>query len=116
MPGRTRSRREHVGLVAGDLARQRRARADQAHVAAQHVEQLGQLVDGVAAQPPARLGDPRVVLHLEQAGLVAGLGVQLGEPLLGVDDHGAELEAAELLAVAADPGLPEEDRAAVVRA
>ena len=36
----------------------------------------GQLVERVAAQPLARLGDPRVVLHLEQAGALAGLRVQ----------------------------------------
>ena len=78
MPGRTRSRRTRVDGVARDLGRQRRPRADQAHVAAQDVDQLGQLVDRVAAQPAAGPGDPRVVLHLEQTVLVAGPRVQLG--------------------------------------
>ena len=54
----------------------------------------GQLVERVAAEPAAGLGDPRVVLHLEQALLVAGLLVQVGQPRLGVDHHAAELQAA----------------------
>ena len=41
MPGRTRSRRCVAVVVAGDLARQRRPRADQAHVAAEHVDTAG---------------------------------------------------------------------------
>ena len=114
MPGRTRSRRDMPPVVEGDLAGDLGPRSDQAHVAEQDVEELRQLVDGVAAQPLARLGDPRVVLHLEQQGALAELALQLGDQGLGVDDHGAELEAAELLAVAPDPGLAEEDRAAVV--
>src|SRR5690349_19668451 len=38
----------HVEAVLLDLARDVRARADQAHAAAEHVEQLGQLVERVA--------------------------------------------------------------------
>ncbi len=60
-------------------------------------------------------GDPRVVLELEQARLVAGLGVQLGQLGLGVDHHAAELQAGEERAVLADPLLAEQDRAAVVQ-
>src|SRR5690606_36877172 len=36
-----------VGAVGGDLAGQRRARPDQAHLTAHDVEQLGQLVEAV---------------------------------------------------------------------
>ena len=55
----------------------------------------------------------RVVLHLEQQGAVAQLLLKLDDEVLCVDDHGPELEAAELLAVAADPGLAEQDGATV---
>ena len=80
---------------ARHLARQRRARADQAHVAAQHVEQLGQLVEGEAAQPAARAGDPRVVLHLEEA-VARSRSRRAGRRAAPRRrHHGAELEAAE---------------------
>jgi hypothetical protein len=40
--------------------------------------------------------------------------VQLRQDALGVDDHAAELQAREVVAVTADAGLPEEDGTAVV--
>ncbi len=40
--------------------------------------------------------------------------LELGQALLGVDDHRAQLEAGELRALASDAGLPEEGGAAVV--
>ncbi len=45
-----------VGVVALDLGGQGRARPDEAHLAAEHVEQLGQLVDGEPADDGARPG------------------------------------------------------------
>src|SRR3954465_15878433 len=56
----------YVRLVARDLARQRRPRADQAHVALDDVEQLRQLVERPLAQEAADRRDPRVVADLEQ--------------------------------------------------
>ena len=50
---------------------------DEAHLAAQHVDELGQLVDGVPAQQAAGPGDARVVLHLEQARRCGPPAVQL---------------------------------------
>ena len=41
-------------VVALDLARERRPRADEAHLAAQHVQELRQLVEARASQEPAR--------------------------------------------------------------
>src|SRR2546423_13051681 len=52
-------------LVERDLLRQRRTRADDAHVAAQDVDELRQLVDAVLAQETADRRHPRVVLPLE---------------------------------------------------
>ena len=78
------------------------AGAHQTHVAAQHVEQLGQLIEAPAAQQPAHGGDAGVVAAgLAQAGLVAGLH----------HPHGAELKNAEAAAIEAVAVLQEEDRA-----
>ena len=97
-------------VVGGDLPRQWRPRAHQAHLAADHVPELRQFVDAGAAQEATHAGDPRIVGDLEggSADLVALL--QLAQPLLGVGDHGAELEDLERSTVEADPRLPEEDR------
>ncbi len=88
--------------VALDLVGERRARADEAHLAAQHVPQLGQLVDRGLAQQVADARDARVALVDRVA---RALGV-------GVDDHRAQLQHLERLAVAADALLAEEDRPA----
>src|SRR5215212_7679437 len=46
-------------LVLVDLGGDRRARADQAHLAPEDVQQLGQLVDAGAADDPPDASDPR---------------------------------------------------------
>src|SRR5699024_8570718 len=81
-------------VVRRDLAGERRARADEAHVAAQDVEELRQLVEGVAAQQPAERGDARVVAQLEQR---ARALVEVGEVVdlsLRAHTHRAELDHA----------------------
>ena len=103
-----------LGRELGDLLRQRRPRADQAHRAAEHVEQLRQLVEAGRPQEAPDARDPRVVLHLEQRTAALVGRRQLGEPRLGVDDHRAELEDLELGSVTADADLPEEHRAAIL--
>ncbi len=72
-PGVTSSRCAVRGRVARDLADQRRARADQAHRAAQHAPQLRQFVDAGAADQAADRRDARVALHLEGHALRAVL-------------------------------------------
>ncbi len=101
----------HVVGVPRDLAGERGARADERHRPAEHVEQLRQLVEAVAAQEPADAGHPRVGGHLEQH-LVAGVAprLEIGQQLLGVVDHRAELEQPELAAVQADAHLAEQHR------
>ena len=64
--------------VLGNLVRQRRARADDGHLAQKHVEELRELVDGVLANEPADLGDARVVLHLEHGASDLVLALELG--------------------------------------
>ena len=104
----------HVGsVVLGGLLRQRGPRPDDRHLAARDVDQLRELIQGVAAQPHARFGDPRVPAHLEQGTIAFVLLAEVGLQPWGVDDHGAELPHLEWLAVTADPDLLEEDGAAV---
>ncbi len=76
----------------------------QAHVAQHDVDELRQLVERGLAQEGAERGDAGVV--------PAGVGDEaLAFAVAEVGVHGAELEDAELLAVEADAGLAEEDRA-----
>ena len=84
-----------------EVALRERPRADQRHLAGDHVEQLRQLVERVAAQEAADARQPRVVADLEQraGGLVDRL--EVGLHLVGVAAHGPELQARERLA--ADP-------------
>src|SRR3954447_24659299 len=68
-PGETRLDEEaavHVVAVLLDLGLQRGAGADQRHVPPQHVDQLRQLVERVAAQQASDARDAGVVLALEQ--------------------------------------------------
>ena len=98
-------------LVLLDLAGQRRARAHHAHVALEHIEELGQLVEGILAQKAAERGDARVVGDFEQHAVALVHVHHVGAALLGVADHGAELDAAEDAALLADALGGVEDRA-----
>jgi len=98
------------GLVQLHLVRRRRARADQAHVAAEHIDELRKLVQGGLAQNPPHPRDARVVLHLEHAALHLVVAHQLPLARLGVDEHGPELVQGEMTVVAAHAGLPEKHR------
>ena len=90
--------REAAALAVGvlrDLDRDRRARADDRHLALEDVDEVGQLVDRGAAQQRADAGDPAVA-------------VVDGQPrahLLGAGDHRAQLEDVERRAVLADAVL-----------
>src|SRR5688500_16417456 len=87
------------GLAPGNadlvLSERRRARADEAHLADDDVEQLRQLVEADAAQPGADTRDPRIALDLELRPI--DLVRRQHVALLGVraDDHRAELPAPE---------------------
>src|SRR6266542_3421563 len=88
-----------------DLVAQGRPRADDAHVPAHHVPELGELVDGEPAEQPADSGDARV-------SLVDG---EAGAHRLGTDDHRAQLEQVEVDAIPAHASLAVEDGAAVLQ-
>ena len=85
-------------FIFGDLGGDGGAGAHEGHIAHEDVPQLGQLIERIAAQPAAHGGDARVVLDLEHG---AGDFVELFEfsaDLLGVGDHGAELDHVEFAA------------------
>src|SRR5579859_4477624 len=99
-------------LVAGYLAHEAldelgplRPRPDQAHVAAEHVQQLGELVQGGVAQEAPDRGAP--VLAFDAAGRRARGGHERAPRRGGA--HGAELEDVEHVAVTAHPPLAEQD-------
>src|SRR5512132_3428083 len=79
-----------------DLGRERRARTDDTHLAAQHVDQVRQLVERIAAQEAADPRDPRI---LRRDG---GADADRVGPLA----HSSELEQVEDDAVVADAPLP----------
>ncbi len=106
-PGEPRKHLEPAALVVGvpvDLVAERRSRPDHGHLAAHDVPELGELVDGGAAEHPADAGDPRV----------APVDRVARSDVLCAHRHRAELQELEVLAVLADPRLPVEHRAAVL--
>ena len=101
-------------VVAGDDRGELRARADQRHVAAHDVDQLGELVEGQLAQPAPDPGEPGVAGVL--VGLAAVLAVEGGLLAAAVGVHRAELHDGEGPAAVTDALLAQEDRAAQAHA
>ncbi len=95
-----------VLVVLDDLG-QLGARSDEAHLAREDVEELGELIQAGFAQEAAEFGDAGVVLDL-----VAEFAVLVAEELellaVGIELHGAELVDGEGCAAAADAGLLED--------
>ena len=90
----------NVGRIRRHVARHFGARADQAHAAAQHIDELRQLVELAAAQDGAGAGDARVGADRDGAAWQR----------LRIRTHGAELVDAKEPAVAADALLPKQRR------
>ena len=90
------------GRVMRDESRHLGARSDQAHGAAQHVNELGQFVQFVATQPAPASCNAGVTGH-RQFGTARRF-----------HGHGSELEYSEVDTVPAHPLLPVEHRAACV--
>ena len=111
MPGFTLRRRRCQRWYLLHLGGHRRPGTDDAHLAGEDVQELGQLVERGPADEAADAGDARVVPHLEDRARGLVLRAQRLEAGLGVDVHAAELEHLERAPVLADPGLAEEDRA-----
>src|SRR5438034_9073410 len=87
-------------VVLVDLVAQRRARTDDRHVAADDVPELRQLVERQPAQDASRARDARI----------APVDRVAGTDALRADDHRAQLEEPEVLAVLADAHLAVENR------
>src|SRR6185436_10803713 len=97
-----------VAVLLGD----ERTRADEAHLAPEHVHQLWELVEREAAKNPPDARHPRVVRRLEHALVDAGVLVQvcdLGFVRVGVRDHRPELEDLEPRVSPSHSHLPEDD-------
>ena len=94
MPGRRRAGRAGARCTR-DLHRDGRTRADDRHLAAQHVDQVGQLVERRAAQERADARDARVPSSTARPAPIA----------LGAADHRAQLVDLERAPVAADAAL-----------
>ena len=100
------------GLEQLVVADRERARADEAHLAAQDVQHLGDLVDREPSQHASDTGDAGIVADLEEGALGLVLRLELGLPGLRVRVHRPELEHAEVPFVQADPQVAEEHGAA----
>jgi hypothetical protein len=88
--------------------------AHQRHVTFDHIEQVGQLVEGPAADHPAHPGDARVVGETKGGVTVdCQFDVTTVDPLVGVFVHGTKLEHPEDALVAAHPVLTKHNRPAV---
>ena len=88
-----------VALVLLIFVQRRRAGANQAHIAAQHVKELRQLVDAGLADELAHLGDAGVVLHFKHQAVHFVLGHQALFAFLGIHIHAAQLVDVEHTAV-----------------
>ena len=97
--------------VLGHLVGQRRARADDGHLAKENVDELWELVDGVLADELTDLRYARVILHLEHGAGDLVLPLELGETLVGVFVHASELPHAEGGQAAVAVGLAHADLA-----
>ncbi len=105
---------------AGDLVRlvdDERARADEAHLALEHVPELRELVEARASQEAADARHARVdTLDLEQRAVDLVHVQDLAAPLLRADGHRPELDDLERRAETAAARLPVERRALAVDA
>ena len=107
-----------VAAIARDLGAHDRTRPDQAHLAAQHVEQLRQLVEARAAQEAPDPGDPRIVASASASPPIRRRqrdpsASTCRSTRVGVDHHDAELDAVEHAAAGADATMAIERGTAV---
>lgn len=102
--------------VLGDLVRELGPGADEAHVAPEHVDELGQLVYAGAAEKGANAGNARIVRQLEKGAVRPFVQVkEFALERFRVLDHGTELEKADFPAVYADAVAHVEHGAAVLQ-
>ncbi len=92
------------------FSRQGGARADNAHLPAQDIDQLGQFVETCLAQNPSHSRDPRVVSHLEDRPVHFVFSLKAHPQRFGFGHHSAELVEGERPAIESAALLPEKDR------
>ena len=100
-----------VALVLLIFVQRRRAGANQAHIAAQDIKELRQLVDAGLADELAHLGDAGVILHFKHQAVHFVLGHQALFAFLGIHIHAAQLVDVEHTAVQTDALLLKDQRA-----
>ena len=111
--------RGHVGRqvapIAEHLVLHNRPWADQAHFSTEHVPDLRQFIETGFAQESPQARDAWISAQLMVAEPFGpGLGIaleQVVQDLLGVRDHGAELQALERAAALADAAVAEQNGA-----
>ena len=85
----------------------------------QHVDELGQLVEARLTQEPTQPGDAGIVAQLlvDQPFLLrcSIIFEQLAQPLIGIDDHRAQLQAGEVPAMLADSPMDKDRHPAIMR-
>ena len=107
------------GLVTLILVRERRARANEGHLATENVKELRKLIQAGAAEKTAQRRDAGIVPQLVDAFTFTQVAFAFDESrrVLAMDGrivvhvHSTELQKVELLAVLSDALLAEEDRA-----
>ena len=99
--------------VTGDFAGQWRPRADQTHLALQHVPQLRQLIQARPTQESAGPGEARIFGDLEAGSADFIARAQLGLTGRSVGDHRPELRDREAPACRTDALLAEQDGSAI---
>ncbi len=105
-----------VELVFHHFAGNRRTRTDHAHVAAQNIEELGQLVERVLAKETTDPGDAWIVGDLEKHAIALIHVHHVGTALFCIANHGSEFEAAEDTTFFADALGVVEDRSPAIQA
>src|SRR5260370_26869664 len=99
-------------LVFRHLRRNGWTRDDDAHLAAENVDELRELVNAELANEATDACYSRVARHLEDRPGLLVVRHQLGLELLSVGNHRAKLEHVKLLPMLTNAQLPEKNRAA----
>ena len=101
---------ELVKFVMVDLVDRMRPRSDQAHLAAQHVPELREFVEAVAADETSDASDSGVAVDLENRALSLVASAQVFLEVCGIGHHGAKLVTTEAAAFGASTFRRVEDR------
>ena len=99
-----------VALILAVFVHRRRAGPHKAHLAAQHVDKLRQLIDGGFPDEFAHLGNAGVILHFEHQTVHFVFGHQFFFAFLRIHVHAAEFIHCKIAAIQPHPALLKEQR------